>query len=90
MADVVRDLLREKTMVFAGDSVEACSEHLVRHGFNYLGKDMLTSGLTGVIWSVFAGQPLVIVGVTGPVVIFTTCTYQLAKWLKIDFLQVGA
>ena len=32
---------------FKGDSVSYCSERLVRHGFNYLGKDMMTSGITG-------------------------------------------
>ena len=48
---------------------------------------LLTSGLTGVIWAVFAGQPLVIVGVPAPVVIFTTCTYQLAQGLHIGFLE---
>lgn len=32
---------------FAGDSVAFCSETLVRHGYNYLGKDLMTSGMTG-------------------------------------------
>ena len=32
---------------FAGDSVTACSQKLIKHGFNYLGKDFLTSGITG-------------------------------------------
>lgn len=29
---------------FHGDTVEACAETLVKHGFNYSGKDFLTSG----------------------------------------------
>ncbi|XP_076078622.1 DNA-directed RNA polymerase III subunit RPC2-like isoform X1 [Mytilus galloprovincialis] len=32
---------------FAGDKVADLSEDLVRHGFNYLGKDYVTSGITG-------------------------------------------
>ena len=32
---------------FKGDSVAHCSEALVRNGFNYLGKDLMTSGITG-------------------------------------------
>ncbi|KAL3925131.1 MAG: hypothetical protein SGPRY_003722 [Prymnesium sp.] len=32
---------------FAGDSVADCSQKLIKHGFNYLGKDYLTSGITG-------------------------------------------
>ena len=32
---------------FGGDQVKEVSEELVKHGWNYLGKDTLTSGLTG-------------------------------------------
>ena len=32
---------------FGGDSVDSCSKVLVRHGFHYLGKDFMTSGITG-------------------------------------------
>eukprot|EP01117_Protostelium_nocturnum_P001009 TRINITY_DN1132_c0_g1_i1.p1 TRINITY_DN1132_c0_g1~~TRINITY_DN1132_c0_g1_i1.p1 ORF type:complete len:1143 (-),score=194.84 TRINITY_DN1132_c0_g1_i1:102-3530(-) len=32
---------------FGGDSVEAISKVLVQHGYNYSGKDALTSGITG-------------------------------------------
>lgn len=34
---------------FGGDSVDSCSSVLVKHGFHYLGKDMLTSGLTPLL-----------------------------------------
>jgi hypothetical protein len=49
---------------------------------------LLATGLTGVIWSVFAGQPLVIVGVTGPVAIFMTCIYQLAEGTGVSFMKL--
>ncbi len=32
---------------FAGDKVEDLYEVLIRHGYNYLGKDYVTSGITG-------------------------------------------
>ena len=32
---------------FGGDKVEDLSQILVDHGFNYAGKDCLTSGITG-------------------------------------------
>ncbi len=32
---------------FAGDKIEDLSEVLVKYGYNYLGKDYLTSGITG-------------------------------------------
>ena len=37
--------------------------------------------------SIFGGQPLVIVGVTGPVTILTISIYGMAKALDIDFLR---
>ena len=35
---------------FSGDKVEDVSADLIRHGFNYAGKDYLTSGITGRLW----------------------------------------
>lgn len=32
---------------FAGDSIESVSETLMKHGYNYRGKDYMTSGITG-------------------------------------------
>ena len=34
---------------FSGDKVEDVSADLIRHGFNYAGKDYLTSGITGMV-----------------------------------------
>jgi len=46
----------------------------------------LSSCISGAIFSIFAGQPLCIVGVTGPVMILTITIYQLADALDINFL----
>ena len=34
---------------FGGDKVEDVSKVLIEHGFNYAGKDCLTSGITGCV-----------------------------------------
>lgn len=51
---------------------------------------LLSSALSGIIFSVFAGQPLVIVGVTGPVTILTIAIYGMAKALNISFVHFYA
>jgi hypothetical protein len=51
---------------------------------------MLSSAITGMIWSIIAGQPLVIVGVTGPVTILTISIYTMAKNWDINFISFYA
>lgn len=48
---------------------------------------LFSTAVCGVIYAVLCGQPLVIVGVTGPIVIFTNTVYGIAKDLDVDFLQ---
>lgn len=55
---------------FSGDKVADVSEDLVRHGFNYAGKDYLTSGITG--------EPLSVYVFFGPVY------YQKLKHMVLD------
>lgn len=55
---------------FGGDKVADISEDLVRHGFNYAGKDYLTSGITG--------DPLSVYVFAGPVY------YQKLKHMVVD------
>jgi DNA-directed RNA polymerase III subunit RPC2 len=45
-AGVNHGSIRDAT-VFAGDTVVAMSDLLVKHGYNYSGKDYVTSGITG-------------------------------------------
>eukprot|EP00927_Polykrikos_kofoidii_P074311 TRINITY_DN70299_c0_g1_i1.p1 TRINITY_DN70299_c0_g1~~TRINITY_DN70299_c0_g1_i1.p1 ORF type:complete len:604 (+),score=68.80 TRINITY_DN70299_c0_g1_i1:106-1917(+) len=47
---------------------------------------LISSSLCGVIFSVFAGQGMVIVGVTGPVCIFSATVYKLADSFNYPFL----
>jgi boron transporter len=49
---------------------------------------LLASCVTGVLFSVFAGQPLVIVGVTGPVLILTVSIYTLSVQWGLNFIPL--
>ncbi|XP_013391802.1 DNA-directed RNA polymerase III subunit RPC2 [Lingula anatina] len=61
---------------FGGDKVKDVSEDLIRHGFNYLGKDYLTSGVTG--------EPLTAYIYMGPVY------YQKLKHMVMDKMHARA
>merc|ERR1712054_324231 len=47
---------------------------------------MLSTFLCGTIFATFAGQGMIIVGVTGPVCIFSQTVYKLADSLDVEFL----
>lgn len=51
---------------------------------------LLSTAITGVIFSVFGGQPLVILGVTGPVAILTASIYTLSKTWGLKFIPFYA
>ena len=61
---------------FGGSAVEDMSRILVRHGFNYSGKDMLTSGITG--------EPLQAYIFFGPIY------YQKLKHMVMDKMHARA
>jgi hypothetical protein len=47
---------------------------------------VLSMGIGGCVFALFAGQPLVIVGVTGPVAIFCATLYDLSLRFELHFL----
>lgn len=47
---------------------------------------LLSTAITGSIFAIFGGQPLCIVGVTGPVTIFTVAVFNIAKAMDVAFL----
>jgi MFS superfamily sulfate permease-like transporter len=51
---------------------------------------LLSTAIGGVAFSIFAGQPLVIVGVTGPIVILTISMFTLSESWGINFLAFYA
>lgn len=53
-------------------------------------ESLLASAVCGVAWALMAGQPLPIVGATGPNVIFTGILYGLCQHYEIPFLPTAA
>lgn len=47
---------------------------------------LLSSCITGCFYSLCSGQPITIVGVTGPTAILTIATYNMAKSWNIEFI----
>jgi hypothetical protein len=47
---------------------------------------IMSSGYTGIVYSIFAGQPLAILGATGPILAYTNIFYSLTQGLGLEFL----
>ena len=43
-------------------------------------ESILAGAICGVVYALFAGQPLTILGSTGPVLVFETITYHFCQW----------
>jgi DNA-directed RNA polymerase III subunit RPC2 len=72
----VLDGERRYGSAFGGDSVEDCSQTLIRHGYSYGGKELMTSGITG--------EPLRSYIFFGPVY------YQKLKHMVMDKMHARA
>ena len=47
--------------------------------------EMLLSGaICGVIYALFSGQPLTIVGATGPLLVFESIVFEICRWDQLD------
>nr|XP_045584396.1 anion exchange protein 2-like [Procambarus clarkii] len=57
---------------------------------NYIGvgECLLMSCVNGVIFALFAAQPLLIVGATGPLMVFDISLYQFTQTYELDFLSM--
>jgi hypothetical protein len=51
---------------------------------------LMASAICGILWAVFAGQPMAIVGATGPNIIFTGILYGLCVRYDVPFLATAA
>ena len=71
--------------VIFGDSLRTSTD-----GNFGLTEVLLSTGAIGIVYSVFAGQGLVIVGVTGPVVFFQITVWTLAQAVGAPFLPLTA
>nr|AJQ31788.1 solute carrier family 4 member alpha [Stylophora pistillata] len=47
---------------------------------------IFATALSGVLFGLFAGQPLIIIGATGPLLIFEKSIFQLSERFEIEFL----
>ena len=47
---------------------------------------ILATALCGIIFSLFAGQPLIIIGATGPLLVFEKNTFELSEQFDVEFL----
>ncbi|PIK39341.1 putative sodium bicarbonate cotransporter 3 isoform X3 [Apostichopus japonicus] len=50
-------------------------------------ESMIGAAVCGVLFHLFAGQPLTIIGSTGPILIFETIMFQLCSSIAIDYLS---
>uniref|UniRef100_A0AC35U0J7 Anion exchange protein n=1 Tax=Rhabditophanes sp. KR3021 TaxID=114890 RepID=A0AC35U0J7_9BILA len=50
-------------------------------------ENIFSGALCGVIYHLFSGQPLTIIGSTGPVLVFETIVFDLCKSLDFDYLS---
>lgn len=51
---------------------------------------LLGTSICGILYSLFSGQPLIILGGTGPLLIFTSMVFSLCAQLNLPFLPVYA
>lgn len=51
-----------------------------------LSEMIIATGSAGIIFALFAGQPLIIIGATGPMLIFESTMYDVARTIKVEFL----
>jgi mannitol/fructose-specific phosphotransferase system IIA component (Ntr-type) len=51
---------------------------------------ILASAICGVAFAIFSGQPLIILGGTGPLLVFTAILYQLCADMELAFLPTYA
>lgn len=55
----------------------------------YMGtmESLLSGALCGIVYHLLAGQPLTIMGATGPLLVFETILYQVCKGNGVDFMS---
>ena len=46
---------------------------------------LLSGAICGTVYALFSGQPLTIVGATGPLLVFESIIYQLCRWVLTPY-----
>ncbi|XP_069108746.1 anion exchange protein 3-like isoform X2 [Argopecten irradians] len=57
-------------------------------GYMGVTETVISTSLSGIVFGLFAGQPLMIVGATGPVLVFEQSLYKFCKSNSIEFLTM--
>ncbi|KAK7501372.1 hypothetical protein BaRGS_00007497 [Batillaria attramentaria] len=58
------------------------------HGLMGVTETMLCTSLAGMVFSLFSGQPLLLIGATGPVLVFEQSLYGFSESNDIEFLPM--
>ncbi|KPM04625.1 electroneutral sodium bicarbonate exchanger-like protein [Sarcoptes scabiei] len=76
-------------ITFGGLLGDATGNNIVCHQcFNATMESLLTGCICGVLYGLFSGQPLTILGSTGPVLVFETILYDFCKRHDMYYLNV--
>ena len=51
-------------------------------------ESMIGGAIAGSLYHIFAGQPLTIIGSTGPILVFETIMFHLCHDLGLDYLEM--
>jgi len=51
---------------------------------------LITQAVSGIIFAIFSGQPLVILRPTGPITVFISQLYNISKLVEVEYLSVQA
>ncbi|XP_065051881.1 band 3 anion transport protein-like isoform X2 [Rhopilema esculentum] len=49
---------------------------------------LIATSFGGILFALFAGQPLIIIGTTGPILVFEQATYEFCNLLNIEFMAM--
>ncbi|XP_055373178.1 anion exchange protein 3-like [Condylostylus longicornis] len=55
-----------------------------------ISETLISASLVGIVFHAFAGQPLVIIGTTGPLLLFDQALYEFCLESKLNFLTIRA
>ena len=56
------------------------------HAWMGVSEMIVSTALSGVLFALFAGQPLIIIGATGPILVFEKNTFELCESFGVEYL----
>ena len=49
---------------------------------------LLGQAIALLVWALFGGQPMILMGLTGPIAIYVEVLYQLATYFELSLLSL--